>query len=295
MAARYQKIADELRGTVLEGELGPGAKLPTEQELMRKHGVSRNTIRMAIAALANEGLIATQPGRGGGAFVRGRMLLTYYAAREDSPGSEHTAEFDKIIRAQGAAPREAFSLGVEEATAPVAERLHVPEGSVVILRRLVRWADSEPVSVQDSYYPGDIAKGTKIEEPRSVPEGILKELARLGHEQTGFSDELTAGMPSPEEAGVLEVGRGIPVITHWRTSYSADRPIRVTRTLFAADRNRLVYEVGDTRASDNGMPAGPSAEERPAAVLYGGDVTLQCHGDKAVCVRLRRPEFGYDA
>ena len=256
MAALYQKIADDLRGKVLDGELGPGAKLPTEQDLMKLYGVSRNTVRMAIAALVNEGLIATQPGRGGGAFVRGRIMLTYYASRENSPGSEHTAEFERVIRAQAAEPGEEFSLSVLEAPAAIAERLHVPEGSSLIRRRIVRSADNEPVSRQDSYYPADLAAGTRVMEPRSLAGGIVAELARLGHVEIGYYDELIAEMPSPDEAGVLKLRPGVPVLKHWRTGYSLHRPIRVTVTMFAADRNRRVYEGGDTSARNSKVTDG---------------------------------------
>jgi GntR family transcriptional regulator len=256
VAALYQKIADDLRKMILDGRLAPGSKLPSEQELMQQHDVSRNTVRMAVAALVNQGLIVTQPGRGGGAFVRKRMLLTYDASWDGGPKSENTVEFENITRAQGAAPHEGFELSLQEAMAAVAERLHIPEGSIVVLRRLRRSADSEPVSLQDSYYPGDIAIGTKIMEPRSLPEGIVEELARLGYKEVGCCDELTAEMPSPGLVDLLDLGPGIPVLTHWRTTYSPQRPIRVTRTLFAADRNRLVYKAGDTSASDTGGPVG---------------------------------------
>jgi GntR family transcriptional regulator len=251
MAALYRKIADDLRGRILDGELGPGAKLPTEQDLMGRYGVSRNTVRLAVQELANQGLITTQPGRGGGSSVRDRFMLTYYASRENSPGSEHTVEFEKIIRAQGAEPREIFSLSVVEASAAIAERLLVPEGSVVILRRLKRSANDEPVSLQESYYPEDLARNTMIMKPRSVADGVVQELRRLGYAQVGYRDELVAEMPSLEEVEELNLSPGVPVLRHWRTAYSVDRPIRVTRTLFAADRNRLVYEGGDMSASEN--------------------------------------------
>src|SRR5260370_31067420 len=102
---------------------------------------------MAVATLANQGLIKTQPGRGGGAFVQDRLMLTYYASRENSPGSEHTVEFEQFIRAQGAEPKEEFSLSMLEATAAIAERLLVPEGSAVLLPRLPRSAHYSPPSL----------------------------------------------------------------------------------------------------------------------------------------------------
>jgi GntR family transcriptional regulator len=257
VAALYQRTADDLRRRIQGKEFGPGAKLPTEQQLIQHYGVSRNTVRLAIAELANQGLVATQPGRGGGAFVQERFMLTYYASRENSPGSENTLEFKQDTLAQGAEPNEEFDLSLKEANLDVAERLKIPQGSAVVVRRLVRSANDEPVSIQESYYPYDLANGTKIMEPRTVATGIVQVLAGLGHKQVGYRDEVTAEMPSREEIEGLNLQRGVPVLRHWRTAYSVDRPIRVTLTLFAADRNRLVYEERDTTASN-----GPVAEQQ---------------------------------
>jgi DNA-binding FadR family transcriptional regulator len=58
-----KRIADAIRG----GWLEPGARLPTEQELMAALGVSRTVVREAVAALRAEGLVTTR--QGSGAFV----------------------------------------------------------------------------------------------------------------------------------------------------------------------------------------------------------------------------------
>jgi len=49
------------------GRLEPGARLPTERELMNAFGVSRTVIREAVSALKSEGLVVTR--QGSGAFV----------------------------------------------------------------------------------------------------------------------------------------------------------------------------------------------------------------------------------
>ncbi|MEV4109301.1 GntR family transcriptional regulator [Nonomuraea sp. NPDC049695] len=64
----YQAIARELRGEIERGELQPGTTLPSEAQLRRQHGVSRSTVRQALAVLEQEGLIASEHGRG--RFVR---------------------------------------------------------------------------------------------------------------------------------------------------------------------------------------------------------------------------------
>jgi GntR family transcriptional regulator len=55
-------------------------------------------------------------------------------------------------------------------------------------------------------------------------------------------------MPTPEEARTLDLGAGVPVLAYVRTCYTKERPVRLTETIFAGDRNRLVYELGDLDA-----------------------------------------------
>ena len=61
------EIAERIAGEILSGELSPGARLPTEQEMVAAMGVSRTVVREAIAALRAEGLVTTR--QGAGAFV----------------------------------------------------------------------------------------------------------------------------------------------------------------------------------------------------------------------------------
>ncbi|MFB9882076.1 GntR family transcriptional regulator [Planobispora siamensis] len=61
---RYQMIAAALRTQICGGMLAAGAVLPSEHALRREHGVSRNTIRQALAELEHEGLITTEHGKG---------------------------------------------------------------------------------------------------------------------------------------------------------------------------------------------------------------------------------------
>ncbi|MCK2213342.1 GntR family transcriptional regulator [Actinomadura sp. ATCC 31491] len=60
----YQAIAHELRGQIERRELEPGAALPSESCLRRRHGVSRSTVRQALDVLEQEGLIVSEHGRG---------------------------------------------------------------------------------------------------------------------------------------------------------------------------------------------------------------------------------------
>jgi DNA-binding GntR family transcriptional regulator len=60
----WKQVADDLRAEIQSGELPPGAKLPGEAEMAKQYGVSRDTIRRATSALAEDGLLVILHGRG---------------------------------------------------------------------------------------------------------------------------------------------------------------------------------------------------------------------------------------
>lgn len=61
------RIAGLIKQEIIEGHLGPGDRLPTEQFLAETYGVSRNVVREGIARLRNEGIVESRQGIG--AFV----------------------------------------------------------------------------------------------------------------------------------------------------------------------------------------------------------------------------------
>lgn len=247
----YRRIADQLRDRITTARYAPGSRLPTEPELMEEFDASRNTVRLALAALANEGLVATEHGRG--TFVRDRQVLTYHAARAeraDRPKAGSTDAYVNEVREAGREPSQTFTFRVEPATCEVAARLHVAENDLVVLRKLVRYVDGEPWSDQDSWYPMDVSEQAGLAVPHDLPQGTIRAMADAGHVEIGHVDELTARMPTPEESRILALAPGVPIIAYVRTAWTAQRPVRLTRTIFPADRNRVVYELGDLAAYD---------------------------------------------
>ena len=55
-------------------------------------------------------------------------------------------------------------------------------------------------------------------------------------------------MPTPDETRTLNLAAGVPVLAYVRTCYTKQRPVRLSETIFAGDRNRLVYELGNLNA-----------------------------------------------
>src|SRR5258707_7713052 len=62
--AKYQQIADRLRDQIDSGALQPGERLPSEPDLVTQFDASRNTVRLALALLTNQGLVVTRQGLG---------------------------------------------------------------------------------------------------------------------------------------------------------------------------------------------------------------------------------------
>src|ERR1700686_2916979 len=65
--ALTREIAERIADHIASAKLMPGAKLPTEQEMVAAMGVSRTVVREAVAALRADGLVVTR--QGAGAFV----------------------------------------------------------------------------------------------------------------------------------------------------------------------------------------------------------------------------------
>jgi GntR family transcriptional regulator len=240
-----RRIADELRGAILAGELAPGALLPSERELARKHGTARNTARQAIAILQAEGLVEAEHGRG--VFVRRQQPLLRvahdrYARRYREAGR---APFRAEAEAQGRTPRVEVT-AIEKVPAPawVAERLSLDRGERVLVRRNRYLADEEPVQLADTYLPLAIARRTPLERKVPAAGGIYAALEDLGYRLARIEERVTARMPLPDEVAALALRPGVPVLDLRHTGYGQNgTAIEVTHSVLPADRNALTTDL----------------------------------------------------
>jgi GntR family transcriptional regulator len=256
---KYQQIADDLLLQIDQGTLRPGDRLPSEPELCETYGASRNTVRLAIASLMNRGLVV--PRQGLGTFVAEEIIpyTVLLSAEQDwQSGKGQSAGYVHAVKLAGRNPQTLrFVVEVQEATGDVAERLDIPPGDPVVVRHAERLIDGQPWSMLSSYYPMDIARETPLERAGSIRQGVIRLLADLGHVQAGYRDEVTARMPDPAEDGFFRLPAGVPLIIVDRTAYDAWRPIRFTRHVYPADRNRIAYDLGVLPARHAELPKQP--------------------------------------
>ena len=64
-----KQVADEIRNAILDGRLQIDERLPNEEELAKRFGISRPTVREALKRLAAQNLIRSRRGPTGGNFV----------------------------------------------------------------------------------------------------------------------------------------------------------------------------------------------------------------------------------
>jgi GntR family transcriptional repressor for pyruvate dehydrogenase complex len=102
------RITEEIR----KGRLGPGARLPTEQELMKAMGVSRTVVREAVAALRAEGMVTTR--QGSGAFVATDASRVPF--RIDPDGLSSIGDVLEVMELRLALEIEAAALAAERIT-----------------------------------------------------------------------------------------------------------------------------------------------------------------------------------
>ncbi|MEU8385194.1 GntR family transcriptional regulator [Streptosporangium sp. NPDC048865] len=239
----YQQVASDLRRTIYSGALGPGDQLPTEAELMLAHQVSRNTVRLALGELVNEGLVTRTPRRG--TVVRERRPLLMHPQRELQPRREETLEaFAWAVSREGRAPSQEIEVSIVQPAEEIASRLELSDEELAVVRRRLRFVDGQPYNTNDSYFPLALVADSEITRPGDIVRGANKVLEELGHRQVRVVDDIWARMPNSAETERLQLQLGTPVVVYIRVGYDEeDTPVRVAVSVLPADKHLIRYEL----------------------------------------------------
>jgi GntR family transcriptional regulator len=210
----YRKVADDMRAAIAAGEYGTGTRLPSESELAGRYGVSRGTIRQAFAALRADGVIASR--RGARRTVVGGSRVQSFS---------ELLSFSKWAKSLGEAPSgQLVSLDRRPATEEEAERLSIATGAIVYYMVRVRLLSEHPVMIERGVYPervGALLAGFDLE-----AESITERLEALGIVWTDSEHIIDAVPASAEDARLLNVTRGVPMLRERRhTTDQAGIPV----------------------------------------------------------------------
>ena len=249
----YRQIAEDLRGQIESGALASGSQLPTELELREHYNASRNTVRDAIKWLTNLGLVETRPGQGTFVVERKDPFVTTLSADPKSGvgGGEGTSYLSEVSGQDRKPSTSPIQVEIQEALGVVAAGLWVTPGTEVISRHEKRYIDGTPWSMMTSFYPSEFADrgADRLAKPRDIAEGTVRYLAETLHiRQVGYRDWITVRAPNATEVDFFKLpsdGR-VPMYEIFRTAFDGNgQPMRLTITVYPADRNQFIYDLGE--------------------------------------------------
>ena len=241
-APKYREIAADLRGRINSEEFAGTGRLPSERNLRDHYNVSLMTVRQALGALKDEGILESRVGSGW--YVAEWRPIVRNAAKRLSAAqwAEGRSMWDVDIEDRAMTPSD-VQIELIDAPADVARAMDLDEGAQVWKRNRRYLVDGQFVMRATSYIPDDLARGTRITQLDTGPGGIYARLREAGHGPVRFSEQVRCRLATPDEADDLRLAAGAPVIEQCRSAIRADgRTVEVNRMVLDASRFLLVYD-----------------------------------------------------
>lgn len=231
--ALWRQIADLIREAIASGDYDETGRVPPEMVLAAQFGVNRHTVRSALAALAQEGIVRA---------VQGIGTMVERKERLNFPISRRT----RFIEGIGAQARETEGLLLESAHEPASEdlarRLGVRIGIPVIRLETVRKADGRPVSRATAWFPAERFSG--IDSAYRDSGSITAAFESLGlSDYVRVTTEITASHAEAADMSDLQLSAGAIVLVTRSVNADANGvPVQYAVSRFPADRVRFTIE-----------------------------------------------------
>jgi GntR family transcriptional regulator, nutrient-sensing system regulator len=233
----YVQLRDALLLEVREGGLEPGDRFPSEAAIRDRYGVSRATVRQALADLETGGVIRKVQGLGSFVAVpkiRHVPLLT---------------SFTELASSQGFKPsHRVLSSSVEPAPADAAAELGIGDGARCRFLRRLFLADGNAVGLAETWLPLDALRGhDDLFDRNRLDQGSMYEV--LQREPIGLVldhavETISPGVVDAPSAELLGCEMGTPVLLVRRLTFAPEgHAVESTRLLFVGDRYEYRVEL----------------------------------------------------
>lgn len=228
----YHQIGDALQFAIDNGELLPGDRLPSENEISSQYNVSRNTARLAINMLIMRGLAYRVKGKG-----------TFVTQSRMRYGLMQLTSFTEEMRRRGmTASSKVLSLVCEIPPQRIAQRLQLDAQTQAYKIERLRLTNGEPMAFHISYVPCDLCPGLEKEDLSSAS---LYDLLELKHGlRIAYADQvLKPAIAFQYEADLLTVYPGSPLLVVESVAY-LDRgiPVEYARLIYRGDRYEFPFQ-----------------------------------------------------
>jgi len=220
-----------LHDEIARGALAPGDVLPTEQTLCTQFGVSRITVRRALADLAGAGLIERR--HGVGSFVCDQPP----SRRNTGGGSYMGSYMDELRQTEFETEVDVIELDVRAVPTAIAGQLGRKRALHVLRLRRER-RTSEPLMITEAWLPEDLSDTITEDALSRAP--LYRLLADAGVELDRVQHEITAEIAGPRNAHLLNTAIGSALIRLNRLAFANGEPHHGLTILLSPNRSRVL-------------------------------------------------------
>jgi GntR family transcriptional regulator len=226
----YRQIQVQLKRLILSGQLKPRDVLPSENELAQRYQISVMTVRQAMNALVNEGLIYRERGRG-----------TFVARQPIVQPLQRLESFSEHIAARGLTPTaKVLTLENVPASHEVARALGLTPAEQALRIKRLRLTDGRPVGIHDSYL-----RGVQVE--RSGLEAVSSLYALLESQGLVLAEQeetLEAVAADSEASRLLNVALHSPLLQVSSTTFlESGQPLEFVIAIYRTDYYRYAVRL----------------------------------------------------
>ncbi|MGX7351900.1 UbiC transcription regulator-associated domain protein [Enterococcus canis] len=231
----YTQLVDLMKEKI-ETEMAPNEILPSERELSERYGLSRTTVRLAMQELEKMGYIYRHHGKG--TFVSDLSKQT--------TNLSGTYSFTEQMISMGKVPEtKIIELESFEANKYLASQLNLSLGEPIFKLKRLRLADGQPMMVERSYLP--VKKFMSLTKEQLTGKPLYDIFAQDFQERIRVADEeFFASIARSQDAELLDISEGAPVLNLIRTTYNIKNEI-IEYTLSVARADQFRYRIRHVR------------------------------------------------
>jgi DNA-binding GntR family transcriptional regulator len=223
----YFQLAQSIEGAIADGSLPTGSKLENEVLLAQRYGLSRPTVRQAVQALVDKGLLVRKRGVG-------TQVLQPHVRRS----VELTSLYDDLSRGGEAPTTKVLSVDRIPAPADVAAELDLEPGDEIVALRRLRFTRGEPLALMTNYLPGRF--DPSLDE--LAERGLYQYLRSRGVHLRVAHQRIGARLARADEARLLEEPPRSALLTMQRTAFD-DQGAAVEHGRHAYRASRYDFET----------------------------------------------------
>lgn len=225
----HRQLFTVLREQIIRGQYQVGGLIPKEEELCNQFGVSRITVRRALADLEAEGLVEKRQGRG-----------TYVSQELPPARPMATLNFiDAMRQVSDETSVEVLKLEQQKARGEIAQFLALDADTPLLHVLRLRRKGEIPVMITEAWVP--YALLGEISEKSLETHALFELLIQNGVKFERVVQEFTAVAATPDQARLLKVPVGQPLIRVSRLIYDEQQnPVQHLVVVMSPERSRLL-------------------------------------------------------